>query len=77
MVAAGVVTAVAIEFVTKKVQEMAILSAKAELQSLMVAAAHEKMGKNPQSAPPPSVVADDDTRHLIFDNSGIGYTHVL
>ena len=43
------VQAVAIELVSKRLQEMAILSARAELQRLMLAAAQQQQPQTPTS----------------------------
>ena len=56
MVVSGVVTAVAIQLVTKQLEDKAILAARAELERLMVAAASQRtqqevVTQNPSNAP--------------------------
>lgn len=69
MVSAGVVTAVAIQFVTRYLEQRAILAAKVEVQKLVMAAAAQMQAdaQNP---------AQELPSHLILDESGVGYTNV-
>lgn len=69
MVSAGVVTAVAIQFVTRYLEQRAVLAAKAEVQKLVMAAAAQMQAsaQNPVQEMP---------SHLILDESGVGYTNI-
>lgn len=67
MVAAGVTTAIAVELVTRRMQDLAILSARAELEKLIVATTAK------QNSPVPSA---EPAANVIIDNSGIGYSNL-
>ena len=67
MVAAGVTTAIAVELVTRRMQDLAILSARAELERLIVATM-AKQNAGSSSAEP--------TANVVLDNSGIGYSNL-
>lgn len=69
MVAAGVVTAIAIEFVTRYLEQKAILYARAELERLMVASTQA-------TAQPQDYSQTNKPSHLVVDNSGLGYTNI-
>jgi len=62
LVASGVVTAVAVEWVTRRLEERAILAARAELQQTLTLLAQ---AQQPQQATPPQEAPSQSTTNFI------------
>lgn len=65
MVSAGVVTAIAIEIVTRELQNRAILAARSEIGRLLLSAQSQSQEETQSSNP-----------NSFYDNSGVGYTNI-